>query len=320
MDRDRILVVEDDPDIRTILSVQLETAGYAVLTAEDGNAALRVLQGESVDLILLDVMMPGLNGYEVCKRIRSDRRNAFVPVIFLTARSAPDSRLEGLVGGANDYITKPYSREELLARVRNFITWSRAQRQCNPLTGLPGNPSIEAEVEGRLGQGAVFAFMYFDLDNFKAYNDCYSYMAGDGMIKLLARLLQEEVASLGNPEDFIGHVGGDDFVIITTPDRARGIARNILERFDREVLKHYRAEDRERGYVVVESRRGGLEKFPLVSLTVALVESDRHHIEHQAMLNDIVTELKQLGKLTPGSVVIEERRRTDTDVRTGSDG
>jgi len=317
---DRILVVEDDQNIRKILSIQLEGAGYEVITAEDGQIALDILQQVTPDLVLLDVMMPVMDGFTTCRMIRADRRHAHLPVIFLTAKSGPESRVEGLMEGANDYIAKPYSQDELLARIKNFITWSRAQRHSNPLTGLPGNPSIEKEVEARIRDGRAFSFLYFDLDNFKAFNDYYSYMAGDGMIRLLARVLQEVVSEGAGPDDFVGHVGGDDFVAISTPDRSRDIAAEVIARFDGEVLEHYRQDDRDRGYVVIQNRRGELEKFPVVSVTIALIESIDGEITHLAQLNDLVADLKKLGKREPGSVMVEDRRSSDALDRTGSEG
>jgi diguanylate cyclase (GGDEF)-like protein len=317
---DQILIVEDDPNIRTILKLQLEGAKYEVLAAEDGRIALEILATSSPDLILLDVMMPNMDGFTTCHHIRSDRRHAHVPIIFLTAKSESQSRIIGLEEGANDYIAKPYDREELLLRVQNLIAWGRAQRHSNPLTGLPGNPSIEAELNGRLGNGAEFAFLYVDLDNFKAFNDYYSYMAGDGVIMLIAKILQEVVAERGGPGDFVGHVGGDDFVVISVPERAGTIADEVVARFDTQILNHYRPEDRERGTVVVANRQGDSEEFPLVSVTIALVESGRHDIQHMAKLNDLVAELKHVGKQHKGSVVVRDRRRPEPQLRTGSDG
>ncbi len=318
---DRILIVEDDPSIRRILRLQLEAAGYEVLDAEEGAAGLKLLETEMPDLVLLDMMMPNMDGNAVCHAIRADRRLRHLPIIFLTAKSSADSKISGLHEGANDYLTKPYDRAELLLRVRNLIAWGRAQRNSNPLTGLPGNPAIEAEVESRLAEGEVFAFMYVDLDYFKAFNDFYSYRAGDDVIRLLARVLNDAVDAEGARSDFVGHVGGDDFVVISTPGRADSVAERVVVEFDRQILDLYRPREREQGYVEIENRRGEMERFPLVSVTIALVESDRYQIDHIAMLNDVVAELKLHGKQQAGSVVVRERRQSPSGLlRTGSDG
>jgi len=320
MTKDHVLVVEDDPNIRKILRIQLMKAEYDVTLAEDGEAALRILRDISPDLVLLDVMMPKMDGFAVCREIRADRRHAHLPIVFLTAKTGPQARVDGLIEGANDYISKPYTQNELLLRIKNLIAWSRAQRHSNPLTGLPGNISIEAEISSRLA-GGDFSFLYIDLDNFKAFNDTYSYRAGDEVIKLMARILQEVTSEMGSPDDFVGHVGGDDFVVITRPLRSSTIAAEVISRFDRDILEYYRPEDRERGTVLVENRRGEMEEVPLVGVTIAQVDSDRHQIDHLAMLNDIVAGLKHHGKQQRGSTVVKERRRSSLPpLRTGSEG
>jgi diguanylate cyclase (GGDEF)-like protein len=316
-----ILIVEDDASLRLLLRMQLESEGFMVSEAENGRLALEWLERSTPDLVLLDVMMPEMDGYTTCRMIRKQRRLAQIPVIFLTAKDEAESKILSLDQGANDYLTKPYDRKELLLRVRNLLVLSRAQRDSSPLTGLPGNSTVEAETQARLDCGEGFVLLYLDLDYFKAYNDGYSYRAGDRVIRLLAGILQEAIELHGNPDDFVGHIGGDDFVALTTPDKADGISAHVMKQFDRRILDQYRPEDRERGYVEVENRRFQMERFPLVSVTIALVESERYHIEHIAVLNDVVTELKKLGKQIPGSVVVRDQRQDVGRLpRTGSDG
>ena len=316
-----ILIVEDDPSLRRVLRLLLEAEGYRVSEAENGPTGLGILQHESPDLVILDVMMPDMDGYTVCQKIREQRRFQQMPVIFLTAKDAAESRIMSLDTGANDYLTKPYNRHELLLRVRNHINTGRAQRDANPLTGLPGNTAIEMEVRSRLDRREEFALLYLDLDNFKAYNDTYSYRAGDRVIQLSAQLLHQVFDAHGNRDDFIGHIGGDDFVAITSLDKADVVCTTFVEEFDRAVLDHYAPEDRARGYVEVENRRYQMERFPLVSVTIALVETDRYQVEHIAMLNDIVSDLKKRGKRIPGSVIVRDQRTSASPLpRTGSDG
>lgn len=313
-----LMVVEDDPSIRSILGVQLSTAGYRVIPAEDGETALEILETETPDLILLDVMMPTLDGYTVCRRIRANSRTAHIPVIFLTAKSGADERLDGLQEGANDYITKPYSRKELLIRVENLINWSNAQRQSNPLTGLPGNAAIDKVLNEHLASGVGFAFLYADIDNFKAFNDYYSYMAGDAMIKMLAAVMQKVLGREKNT--FLGHVGGDDFVAILPVENSRELALEIITEFDALAPDHYSEQDRKSGFIEVENRQLQLTKFPLVSLTVCLIDTDEAEVHHPAQLNDMMAQLKHRGKQQVGSVLVEERRQNPPLQSTGSEG
>ncbi len=304
----RILVVEDDVNLRTILKLQLERAGYTVRTAEDGETALRLIDAEMPDLVFLDVMMPGMNGYEVCRRIKSDIATANIPVIMLTARSEQEDKVRGLTGGANDYLTKPYELEELLARVKNILQWSLLQRAANPLTGLPGNIAIENELRSRLSLGELFAFLYLDIDNFKAFNDYYSFRKGDEAIKLTASIILSAVSLDGSGSDFVGHVGGDDFILIVDLDYAEAVAQEIIREFDEKAPKLYALEDRKRGFIETHDRLGNAARFPLMSLTIAAVTNKDRVVHHVAEISRAATELKGFGKMKPGSGIVWERR------------
>lgn len=304
----RILVVEDEPFIRQILRVQLQSAGYIVATAENGVKGLDEVKKCRPDLVLLDLMMPDMDGSEVCKRLKGCYETSNIPVIILTAKSDLGEKVRTLECGANDYLTKPYELDELLARVRNLLRWSRTQREANPLTGLPGNVSIEHEANRRIFRKDIFAFMYIDLDNFKPFNDTYGYRRGDDVIKLAADIIADAVGDMGNSGDFIGHIGGDDFVVMTTPDRSEAIADEIVRQFDAKSKDLYDPADRERGYIEVTNRKGAKESFNLVGVTIAIITNLRHDITHFARLNDLVSELKRYGKSVKGSIVVTERR------------
>ena len=304
----RLLVVEDDINLRTILKMQLERANYSVATAENGDEALEALAREVFDLVLLDVIMPGMDGWQVCRHIKNDISTANIPVIMLTARSEQEDRIRGLVGGANDYLTKPYELEELPARVRNILQWSRMQRAANPLTGLPGNIAIENELSRRLDLGESFAFMYLDIDSFKAFNDHYSFRRGDEAIKLTASILLSAVSLEGSGTDFVGHVGGDDFVLIVASECTEAVVEEIIRDFDHKIPKLYEKEDRERGYIETKDRRGNLTRFPLMSITIAVVQGDGRQHQHIGEISQIAAELKSFGKKEAGSNVVWERR------------
>ncbi|MBD3161396.1 MAG: response regulator [Candidatus Latescibacteria bacterium] len=308
MEAERILIIEDETSLRTILKMQLEGAGYHVETASDGVEGLEKVRAGNPNLVLLDVMMPRMDGNEVCRRMKASVQTSQIPVIMLTAKGERQDKLNGLGDGANDYLTKPYDRQELLARVRNTLQWSRSQREANPLTGLPGNVAIEAEVARRIGAAEPLAFLYVDIDHFKAYNDHYSYKQGDEAIQLTARIILESVARHGSAVDFVGHVGGDDFVIVTVPLRARAIADQIVRDFDEKSPSLYTPDDRERGYVEVTNRQNVLTAVPLMSVTVAGVTNEGRVITHVGQLSDIAAELKCYGKTREGSLVVWERR------------
>jgi diguanylate cyclase (GGDEF)-like protein len=316
----RILAVDDEPHILQIIKFTLEKEGYRVDTATDGAEALMRIPEFKPHLVILDVMMPKVNGYEVCRKMRQDFKMNQIPVIMLTARGDLGEKVKGLEGGANDYLIKPYSNEELLLRVKNVLEWNIKQKEANPLTGLPGNTAIERELKNRIGQKKPFSFLYIDIDNFKGFNDYYGYQKGDEIIGFLAGILTKTVEKLGTKEDFIGHIGGDDFVMITSIARAEIMAQFIIEEFDQESLLVLKEGDIERGYLEVTNRQGEVHRVPLMSVTIALVVSSEDKIRHFAEINDIAKEVKTYGKKIKGSVVVKERRQDEVSPVNKTDG
>jgi diguanylate cyclase (GGDEF)-like protein len=309
-----ILVVDDEPHIRHILQFTLEKAGYHVLIAEDGAEALDRMGSMKPNLVLLDVMMPGMDGRAVCRKMREDFTLSQIPVIMLSAKGEVGDKVAGLEGGANDYLVKPYSNDELLLRIKNVLEWNIKQREANPLTGLPGNPAIERELIGRINRRDPYAFVYIDIDNFKGFNDYYGYQKGDEIIGFLAGILRKTIDKLGTRDDFIGHIGGDDFVMIASPARAEIMAKYIVDEFDRSALLLLNEEDVKRGYLEIRDRQGEIKRIPVMSVTMALVISTDNHINHFAEINDIASSLKEYGKRISGSVVVKERRQDDAPV------
>jgi len=307
--RTRLLIAEDEPHLRDVLRFQLESEGYDVSEAVDGQEALEKATRLQPDLLLLDVMMPQFDGYEVCRRLRASFITRHIPIILLTAKVTANDKIAGLEGGANDYVTKPWQTRELLLRVHNVLEWSRQQRSASPLTGLPGNLSINEEIGRRLESATPLSLIQIDIDYFKSFNDHYGYARGDEAIQSVARILIEASTRYGANYSFVGHIGGDDFVILTTPDDAEELAEYVIQQFAETVQNLYDPADRERGHIEVRNRLHQLESFPLMSLTLALVSTDRMPVSHLAQLIDIAQELKTHGKGIPGSVLVGERRR-----------
>jgi diguanylate cyclase (GGDEF)-like protein len=305
----RILVVDDDRNLRKIIQTNLELAGYDVTTASNGDEAMRVLDAMQPDLVVLDVMMPLMDGYEVARRIRRHPSNTTVPIIMLTAKSEVEDKLAGFDAGADDYMTKPFGPQELLARVKAKIRRVEVSSSLSPLTRLPGNLAIEAELRRRIDEAESFAVLYLDLDNFKAFNDVYGFAHGDEAIQLIASTAVDVVHRRGTPQDFVGHIGGDDFIVVTLPDRAEEIAREVIDTFDRDIRKLYTAQDLRQGYIETRDRRGTLNRFPIMSLSIAIVSSDQRPLENYAQIGEAAAELKRYAKSIGGSVYVKDKRR-----------
>ena len=304
----RILIAEDEANLREVLRFQLTTAGYEVFEASDGQMAIERAREVNPDLVLCDIMMPNVDGYEVVRSLRRSFVTRHIPIIILTAKAELEDRLHGLDDGANDYVVKPWDYRELKARVRNALAWSHQQRAASPLTGLPGNISIGEELRERIHKGMPFALLQVDIDYFKSFNDHCGYARGDEALRTVARILTDQTQRHGGSDGFVGHIGGDDFVILVDPHHSESLAEAIIAEFDATAPALYDDVDRVRGFVEVANRRRVIERYPLMSLTIALVDSSRFPISHQAELNDIAQELKTHGKGIPGSVVVGERR------------
>jgi diguanylate cyclase (GGDEF)-like protein len=307
-DSSRILIVDDDAQMRHIVLAALEEEGYEFLEASSGSQGIEIAQKEHPDLILLDLMMPGMNGYEVCQRLRENPKTASIPVLMVTALGALADKVQGLESGADDYITKPFFADELRSRVTAHLRRSTRDLSANPLTSLPGNNVIEHVIRARLERRQPIAVLYIDLSNFKEYNDEYGWLKGDLVLKMLARTIAEVLVAVGGENDFVGHVGGDDFIVVTAPERAEHIAQTLIKRFDAAIPESYSEAARERRYIEVVDRKGRQVRVPLMNIAVAIVSSDRHELSHSAQIAAMAAEVKRYLKTLPGSQYAFDRR------------
>ncbi|MFP4150050.1 MAG: response regulator [Nitriliruptoraceae bacterium] len=311
----RVLVADDDEDIRAFLEITLQLAGFEVVLASDGQEALELAHTGHPDIIVLDVMMPNLDGLAALERLRVDPRTGHLPVMLLTARARTDDAIEGLDRGADDYLAKPFDPDELVARVRAALRRAETQRTRNPLSGLPGNESIVARLSGLLARQASFALLYVDLDSFKPFNDHYGFVRGDEAIRAVATLLEQVRDELDDPEAFVGHVGGDDFVVLVRAELAEPTAAAICDRFDRLAPQLYDQEDRAAGSIEVPDRRGVAQRYALLSLSIGIASTQVRDFPHHGEMVATATEMKRYAKsrLLGGSAYAIDRRGSDED-------
>jgi diguanylate cyclase (GGDEF)-like protein len=302
-----LLIVDDEPDLRRILEVMLGEDGYRVVSASSGPEALVLAQKQSFDLIILDLLLPDLDGFAVLGALRARPSTALTPIILLSARDSAAEKVRGLHLGADDYVTKPFAAAELLARVRAALRRRELEGGANPSTRLPGNVAIERAIRRRIENNQPFAVCYSDLDNFKAYNDTYGFLKGDAVIQQTAHVLLAAVEQAGNRDDFVGHIGGDDFILITSPDRAELVCARAISAFDALAPLFYDAETRARGYIDAHDRQGNPMRFPFVSLSIAVVSNGRRAILHLAEVAQRAIELKKRAKDIPGSAYVIEQ-------------
>jgi PleD family two-component response regulator len=270
MSKARLLIVEDDFDISNMLRIYFTGQNYEVDVAPRGMVALEKTRSNLPHLIVLDIMLPDIDGFEVCRNLRTSTRTSHVPIIFLTQKDERSDKLQGLELGADDYITKPFDIEELKLRVQRAITRAEQQSLTDPHSGLPAGRMIEDQLR-QIIRKQGWAFMDIRINSFEPFKEVYGFVAGDDVLRFSAMLLGEVVDELGTINDFIGHAGGDNFVVITTEEAAPEIRKRLKDRFNTEVQTQYNFMDREQGYILSPGPNGQPAQNHLMSLAVGLV-------------------------------------------------
>lgn len=287
----------------------LSLADFDVVTASNGEEGLRKIYDESPDLIILDCSMPVMDGYEMLERMRRDPLLVNKPVIMLSVRSGEYDEIKGLRLGVDDYITKPFKASLLMARVKAILERKTKSISANPLTFLSGNAVIKAEVEKRIESGMPFATLYADLNNFKSFNDKYGFQRGDEVIKHTAKTIIQALRENGQPNDFIGHIGGDDFIILTAPEKVDKTAASIIELFDGSIGSFYDEEDQKQGFIVSRDRSNNVKQFPIMTISIAVVSTLHTTLTHYGQLSQIAADLKKVAKEAGKSTYVMNRRK-----------
>lgn len=246
---------------------------------------------------------------KICDKIRKDEDNSITPIIVLSSNREKEHRLKILDIGVEYYIRKPVDNDYLFHTIKNLMRLMFTNRRVSPLTGLPGNVQITAELKKRVANKEDFGVLYADLDNFKEYNDVYGFIKGDEIIKFTARTLIRNVHKLKNNNSFIGHIGGDDFIIILSKTNYEKICQNIIAEFDKYVEQYFTEEDYENGYIEVANRKGIIEEFPITSISIGIVEADAGRFKNILEIGEIGAQVKHAAKTIIGSSYAVNRRK-----------
>ncbi|MFO0707122.1 MAG: diguanylate cyclase [Nitrospira sp.] len=303
----RVLLLHNDPGEIDALSTLLSKAGFQIVAGDLSTVALHELVHNPPHLILAAEGTSGRSVESLTRQLKSDPFLGRLPLIVLIR----DIRLNDVDWGAldvDDYICLPYRPEEIVHRVRLCLSRLTRSLDANPLTRLPGNTTILFETTARIESGKPFALAYLDIDNFKSFNDRYGYGRGDEVLVVACRILTTVVGELAGTEGFVGHVGGDDFVFMSHPDRIDAICETVIKRFDLVIPDFYDREDRLRGYIDSVDRKGNREQFPMMSLSIAVVTNTHRTIDHPGDVSKIASELKKCAKAKKGSVFVKDQR------------
>ncbi len=313
MPGEKILIVDDDDQVASYVKLSFALNGYQVDWINDGRHAVEKVLAMQPDAIILDLKLPGMNGFRVCEQLRLEPRTRAIPIIVVSGswKNAED-RIRSIEAGADDFLTKPFDAQELMARIKRMLQRKKIDMGHNPLTGLPGNLAIEEEARRRLANKKDWAYAYIDLDNFKAYNDVYGVKQGDKVIRLFADILLQAVKQYGNPGDFVGHVGGDDFMVFSTADKAQKTFEWIAQRFDERIKAYYSEADLKAGCITAKDRQGNIKTFTFVSASIVYLPDNQIVTDQYPVLITALTEMKSYVKHTMqrngGSVVFMDRR------------
>jgi diguanylate cyclase (GGDEF)-like protein len=287
----RIIVVEDDFDISNMLNIYFTGHGYEVEVAPRGNDALELCRKKLPDLIVLDIMLPDMDGYAVCRELRTTTRTSHIPIIFLTQKDERSDRIAGLELGADDYITKPFDIEELKLRVKNAIRMHQRMNMTDPRTGLPGGRLIEDQLR-QLVRSEGWTFALAGIDHLSAFSETYGFVAGDEVLRHTALLVNDIVDNAGTIDDFIGHAGGETFTIITKSPNAKEMLEQLRARFNEEIQTHYNFLDKEQGGIQMPD--GSLA--PLMTLSLGIVPSSMQRFSDIREITETAADVRRLDQ------------------------
>ncbi len=291
MNNGRILIVEDDFDISNMLRIFFSGQNYNVEVAARGNDALNMCRKQLPDLIVLDIMLPDIDGYEVCRQLRTSIRTSHIPIIFLTQKDERSDRIAGLELGADDYITKPFDIEELKLRVRTAIRTHQRLNMTDPRTGLPSARLIEDQLRN-LMRTDHWSLLLVGIDNMAPFNDVYGFVAGDEVLRFTAIQLNESVNEMGTLDDFIGHASNESFTLITMTNDVQALMNHIRGKFNEGISSHYNFMDREQGGVTLPD--GTIA--PLMRISIGMVSSQTQQFSDIREITETAAEMRRLDQ------------------------
>lgn len=305
----KILIISSDLTLREVLYFCFDGWGYEVFIKDKYDYNVDFIKKLSPTVIVIDVHSATEENLKICEIIKNDPLTSFIPIITLIDKRRLKVQLLNLKHGIDDYLIKPPDPLDLRVRIEMAIKRSQYSLYSNPLTGLPGGRIIEENLKERLAKKVCFSFGYIDIDNFKYFNDVYGYLKGDRVIMHTSYLLYSAVKKFGNENDFIGHIGGDDFVFITTPDKYEAVCKNFILMFDKTVPFHYSAEDRKCGFIIARDRTHKIKKIPLMSVSIGVInKNEKSDIKSIIEINEKIAQIKKYLKKIEGSTYMADRR------------
>jgi diguanylate cyclase (GGDEF)-like protein len=305
----KILVAEKDASLRELIMTRLSARHYEVCETDSSEEVMRVLERQTIDLILLSTEMERIGGILLIEKIRQKPQYLSIPIILITEEDQIADLVMSRERGFDDFLSKPFNPLVLQLRVAINISRARQRVEANALTHLPGNTSIERVICGKIASGEKFSVLYLDVNNFKSFNDRYGFEKGDDVLRQTAQLLLQTSEALAeNADIFVGHIGGDDFIVVLHPDKEEAFARRFLAEFDRIMPTYYNEKDQKEGSVRVKNRQGKLSTFPLMSCSIAACNNLNRQYKNMGEIAQDAAEVKSFLKTQTGSHYLRDRR------------
>ena len=311
------MVVDDDPEIVQILEVNFSHANFEVISARNGAQVLKKASKEKPDIILLDALLPDLGSFEICQRLKESEQTSSIPVIIIGTEGESEDKMASVICEADHYITKPFYPNDVVALVENYFKRMERDKNTNPLTGLPNQIQVNNEVSCLIEQNKTFAALYVDIDDLRAFNRVYGFAQGDRAIQLLGEILREAVRLFGNPDDLVGHLGGDNFVIVTTTPKARMLCQRTIRDFDSRIRTLYNQKDLEKGYIEYEGQLGQMEQCSVMTLSIAVITNESQAFHHYLQVVEAATQLIEHLRRFSGSNYYFDRHENAVEVQLG---
>ncbi len=307
----RILLVDDDIDLAELVKTRLATEGHEVIVTHSGEKAFHLAKETKPDIAILDIMLPGITGYQICRMIRKDPELYAIGILILTALGEEPEILHGLEQGADDYLAKPFKHSVLLEKIASIESLLDAIKRRNPITNLPGTEAIKREINHRLARGSAISSCYIDIVGFKAYAAAYGPEAKNKALQFMAQLLQQIIRQSGVYETFIAHLGGEHFVVLLNLEDYERFTATLIRMFDHHSKSLYQKQDVERGYVIYKDRRGQEKKGPLMHLAIGVAHTQHRTFKSAKKMFEVLAQTRHMAEGKGKSTVFVDRRRTD---------
>lgn len=307
----KIMVVDDDIDLAELVQTKLQAEGHEVTVINTGEGAFELAKQFKPDIAILDIMLPGITGYQICRRIRKDPELYRIGILILTALGEEPEMLHGIEQGADDYLSKPFKLDNLIDKIASIQGLLEAISKKHSQSNLPGTEAIKREINYRLARGTALAACYIDMAGFKAYCAANGKEGQTKALAFMSKLLVSLTRNMGVYEAFIAHMGGEHFVVLLNLDDYQRFCSSLMSTFDEQVKSLYQAQDLERGYIVARDRTGKDVKAPIMALSIGVAHTEFRQFKNATKLFEVLAQARQKAVPDGQSVVFVDRRRAD---------